>query len=311
VGTHDADLDAAIIVEDLHMTYGRLHAVDGLSFRVARGDIYALLGPNGAGKTTTVEILEGHRHRTSGHVRVLGHDPSRSRRRFRQRIGIVLQSGGIDAELTVEELVRLYATFYAAPRDAAETIDQVRLTDKRRARARTLSGGQLRRLDLALALIGDPDLIFLDEPTTGFDPTARRSAWDMIDRLRGLGKTVLLTSHYLDEVQRLADRVGVLRHGRLIAESAPAELGGRDLAETTIRFRLPDLTSITDLPIGPWHAARNHGGLVAIYTDLPTEALLALTSWAVDRGRELEALTVTQPSLEDTYLKLTEAHDAS
>jgi ABC-type multidrug transport system ATPase subunit len=306
---HDTDLDAAVVVQDLHMTYGQLRAVDGLSFRVARGEIYALLGPNGAGKTTTVEILEGHRRRTSGHVRVLGHDPSKAHRRLRERVGIVLQSGGIDGELTVAELVRLYATFYAAPRDAAETIEQVGLSDKRRARARTLSGGQLRRLDLALALIGDPDLIFLDEPTTGFDPTARRSAWNMIDRLRELGKTVLLTSHYLDEVQHLADRIGVLRRGRLIAESTPAELGGRDLAETTIRFRLPAGASLTDLPIGPWHALRHHPDHVTICTDVPTEALLCLTSWAVDRSRELDVLTVTRPSLEDVYLQLTDEHE--
>jgi ABC-2 type transport system ATP-binding protein len=289
------------------MDYGRLLAVDGLSFQVKRGQIYALLGPNGAGKTTTVEILEGHRRRTSGHVRVLGRDPWRAGRHFRERVGVVLQSGGVDAELTVAELVGLYASFYARPRDPADTIEQVGLTDKRRSRARTLSGGQLRRLDLALALVGDPELIFLDEPTTGFDPDARRSAWDMIDSLRNLGKTILLTSHYLDEVQHLADRVAVLSHGRIIAESAPSALGGRDIAETLISFRLPERTRYEDLPAGPWRELDHLGDEVAVRTAQPTHALLRLTHWAIERGADLPALTVARPSLEDAYLRIT--HD--
>ena len=299
----------AILVEDLCKRYGALRAVDGLSFRVERGEIYALLGPNGAGKTTTVEILEGHRRHTSGLVRVLGRDPFRGGRRLRERVGIVLQSGGLDGELTVAELVALYASFYARPRDVTDTIDQVGLTDKRRARTRTLSGGHLRRLDLALALVGDPELIFLDEPTIGFDPTARRGAWEMIGRLRGLGKTVLLTSHYLDEVQQLADRVGVLSHGRLIAESAPAALGGRDTDETTIHFRLPGPAALADLPAGPWRATQCHGDQIAMRTDHPTRALLTLTAWAVGRGEELESLIVQRPSLEDAYLRLTRDAD--
>jgi ABC-2 type transport system ATP-binding protein len=254
-----------------------------------------------------VEILEGHRRRSSGHVRVLGCDPWRAGRRFREQVGVVLQSGGVEGELTVAELVGLYASFYARPRDPADTIEQVGLTDKRRARARTLSGGQLRRLDLALALVGDPELIFLDEPTTGFDPDARRSAWDMISNLRNLGKTILLTSHYLDEVQHLADRVAVLSHGRIIAESAPGALGGRDTAEAVISFRLPQRTRFAELPAGPWRELQHHGDDVALRTDQPTQALLTLTSWALDRGEELPALTVARPSLEDAYLRIT--HD--
>jgi len=296
----------AIAVEDLVVAYGSFRAVDGLSFRVERGEIYALLGPNGAGKTTTVETLEGHRRATSGRVRVLGRDPARAGRALRDRLGIVLQSGGLDAELTVVELVRLYAGLYARPRDIAATIEQTGLTDKRRARVRTLSGGQRRRLDLALALVGDPDLIFLDEPTTGFDPGARRAAWDMIDTLRDQGATVLLTSHYLDEVQRLADRVGVLSRGRLIAESTPGALGGRDVTDSVIRFRLPatDRAGV-ELPAGPWATPECHGDMVAIHTDRLTMALLTLTTWATARGEELCALTVMRPSLEDVYLQLT------
>ncbi len=302
----DSGLEPAIEVENLRKRYGDRYAVDGLSFRVRRGEIYALLGPNGAGKTTTVEILEGHRRRSAGRVRVLGQDPERGGRRFRERVGVVLQSGGMDADLTVDEMVRLYASFYAHPRDPIATIERVGLADKRRARANTLSGGQFRRLDLALALVGDPELLFLDEPTTGFDPTARRSAWDMIDGLRDLGKTVLLTSHYLDEVQRLADRVGVLSHGRLVAESSPSALGGRDTAESVISFRLPAEARAGDLPPGPWQDCERRGDHVAIRTGQPTEALLALTSWAVGRGENLRALTVSRPSLEDVYLRITD-----
>jgi ABC-2 type transport system ATP-binding protein len=295
----------AIVVERLCKNYGRLRAVDGVSFAVRRGEIYALLGPNGAGKTTTVEILEGHRNRTSGMVRVLGFDPGAGGRRFRERIGIVLQSGGIDAELTVAEVVALYASFYARPRDVAKTIEQVGLAGKRRARARTLSGGQVRRLDLALALIGDPDLLFLDEPTTGFDPNARRDAWEMIAGLRHSGTTVLLTSHYLDEVQRLADRVGVMSNGHLVEESTPDALGGRDIAGTVISFRLPAALAGEELPAGPWDEPERRDGEIVMRTDQPTRVLAALTRWAVGRGVELEGLTVVRPSLEDAYLQIT------
>jgi ABC-2 type transport system ATP-binding protein len=296
----------AIVVQGLGKDYGRLRAVDGVSFRVMRGEIYALLGPNGAGKTTTVEILEGHRKRTSGSVRVLGFDPGTGGRGFRERIGIVLQSGGIDAELTVREIVSLYASFYARPRDVMETIDQAGLSGKRRARVRTLSGGQLRRLDLALALIGDPDLLFLDEPTTGFDPNARRDAWDMIAGLRRRGTTVLLTSHYLDEVQRLADRVGVLSHGHLVEEATPGTLGGRDITGTVISFRLPAPLAGAPLPPGPWDEPEFREGLIIIRTDQPTRVLAVLTRWAVGHGAELEELSVVRPSLEDAYLQITD-----
>jgi ABC-2 type transport system ATP-binding protein len=312
-GTDDRGMDGApscqppaIVVERLRKDYGRLRAVDSVSFQVRRGEIYALLGPNGAGKTTTVEILEGHRKRTSGSVRVLGSDPGAGGRHFRESIGIVLQSGGLDAELTVREMVGLYASFYARPRDVAATIDQVGLANKRRARIRTLSGGQLRRLDLALALIGDPELLFLDEPTTGFDPNARRDAWEMIAGLRQGGTTILLTSHYLDEVQRLADRVGVMSHGLLVEESTPAALGGRDLAGTVISFRLPAALPAAGLPAGPWDLPEHPEGNITMHTDEPTHVLHVLTRWAVHHGVELEGLTVVRPSLEDAYLRITD-----
>ena len=296
--------EPAIVVEELRMDYGKLRAIDGISFQVNRGEIYALLGANGAGKTSTCEILEGHRKRSGGVVRVLGYDPGTGGRHLRERIGIVLQSGGMDNELTVREMVSLYAGFYARPRDPAQVIEQVGLGAKRRARTRTLSGGQLRRLDLALALVGDPELLFLDEPTTGFDPRSRRDAWDMIAGLRHTGTTVLLTSHYLDEVQQLADRVGVMSHGHLVEESTPASLGGRDVAGTVISFRLPPELRLRDLPAGPWDLPEDPGGEITMHTDEPTLVLAALTEWAVSHDVELPGLTVVRPSLEDAYLRL-------
>ncbi|MEV4709413.1 ABC transporter ATP-binding protein [Actinoplanes sp. NPDC049316] len=295
--------EPAIEVVGLRKTYGKVRAVDGISFQVRRGEIYALLGPNGAGKTSTVEILEGHRRRSGGEVRVLGLDPGDGTRQFRERVGIVLQSGGIDAELSVREMVSLYAGLYARPRDVAETIERVGLTAKSRARARTLSGGQLRRLDLALALIGDPQVLFLDEPTTGFDPNARRDAWDLIAGLRRGGTTVLLTSHYLDEVQRLADRVGILSRGHLVEESTPAALGGRDVAGTVISFRLP--AGAGEPPGGPWDRSPERPDTYVLHTDEPTRVLAAVTPWALRNGVELPELSVVQPSLEDVYLRIT------
>ena len=295
-----------IVVKRLRKDYGGLRAVNGVDFQVGRGEIYALLGPNGAGKTTTVEILEGHRKRTSGSVQVLGFDPGAGGRRFRERIGIVLQSGGVDAELTVWEMVTLYASFYAQPQDVVATIEQVGLASKRRDRVRTLSGGQLRRLDLALALVGDPELLFLDEPTTGFDPNARRDAWEMIAGLRHSGATILLTSHYLDEVQCLADRVGVMSHGHLVEESTPDALGGRDIAGTLVSFRLPAALRAADLPVGPWDLLEDRDGDITMHTDEPTRVLFTLTKWAVGQGVELEGLTVARPSLEDAYLRITD-----
>ena len=276
---------AAIQVQDLRKAYGAVEAVAGVSFEVAEGECFALLGPNGAGKTTTLEVLEGYRSRSGGSVEVLGFDPEHGGRDLRERIGIVLQSAGIDRELTVAELVGL--------------------ASKRHTRSRTLSGGQQRRLDLALGIVGDPDLIFLDEPTTGFDPSARRHAWELVDSLRALGKTILLTTHYMDEAQSLADRVAIMTDGRIVAAGSPASLGGRDVAEAEISFRLPDGSGLDDLPaLGPARP-RLQDGRVVLRTGSPTGALHTLTGWALSRGDELEALAVTRPSLEDVYLRLT------
>jgi ABC-2 type transport system ATP-binding protein len=296
---------AAIQVQDLRKAYGAVEAVAGVSFEVAEGECFALLGPNGAGKTTTLEILEGYRSRSGGSVEVLGFDPEHGGRDLRERIGIVLQSAGIDRELTVAELVGLFGSYYPHPRSPAEVIDLVGLASKRHARSRTLSGGQQRRLDLALGIIGDPDLIFLDEPTTGFDPSARRHAWELVDSLRALGKTILLTTHYMDEAQNLADRVAIMTAGRIVAAGSPASLGGRDVAEAEISFRLPDGSGLDDLPaLGPARP-RLQNGRVVLRTGSPTGALHTLTGWALSRGDELEALAVTRPSLEDVYLRLT------
>ena len=304
-------MSRAISVRGLRMHYGTIHAVDGIDFDVADGEIFALLGPNGAGKTTTIEILEGHRRRTAGEVSVLGFDPGRGGRGYRERVGIMLQSGGIDTELTVAETMRLYAGFYRRSRPVDETLAMVGLADEAGKRVGALSGGLERRLDLGLALIGDPDVVFLDEPTTGFDPLARRAAWGMLAGLRGLGKTVLLTSHYMDEVEHLADRVAVIRRGRIVAESTPRKLGGRDVGEVLIRFVAGATAGHAELPPGPWTAARRDGDVVVLATDEPTRALAVLTAWAIDRGEELVGLTVTRPSLEDAYLHLTQHSDTA
>ena len=295
----------AISVDGLRKSYGDIDALRGISFTVPRGAIFALLGPNGAGKTTTVEILEGHRRRTAGDVSVLGADPEHGGRGLRERIGIVLQSAGFDRELTVSEIVHLYASFYGHPRSSDDVIAIVGLDEKRSARTKSLSGGQRRRLDLALALIGDPDLIFLDEPTTGFDPNARRHSWEAIERLKALGKTIVLTSHYLDEVQRLADWVVVIADGMIVAEGPPASLGGRDVSEAEIVFRLPEGQCWSDLPEAVRRTASEDNGFVVVHTMTPTQALYVLTAWAVARGTELPALRVLRASLEDVYLELT------
>ena len=274
---------SAIVVRDLRKSYGALEAVRGISFEVHAGEVFGLLGPNGAGKTTTVEILEGYRQRDGGEVEVLGFDPGRAEAAFRERIGVVLQQSDLWASLTVREIHRLFAGYYARPRDVDEVIELVGLGEKRNARAKTLSGGQKRRLDLGVALVGDPDLVFLDEPTTGFDPAARRNAWDLVRSLRDLGKTVLLTTHYLDEAQQLADRVAVLRAGEIVRLGQPSELIGAARAE--IRYR-------------------RDGELVVIETDEPTRALHDLTAAALAEGRELEGLEVRRPTLEDVYLEL-------
>jgi ABC-2 type transport system ATP-binding protein len=298
---------AAIRVAGLRKTYGEVEAVAGLDFEVAEGECFALLGPNGAGKTTTVEILEGYRRRSAGEVEVLGFDPERGERSFRERIGIVLQSAGIDRELTVEETVGLFGGYYPHPRDVNDVVDLVGLGEKRGARVKTLSGGQQRRLDLALGIVGDPDLIFLDEPTTGFDPSARRRSWELVDSLRDLGKTILLTTHYMDEAQNLADRVAIMAGGRIVAEGDPESLGGRDVAEAVVSFRLPNGARLADLPGDLPDGLRQQEDLVLLRTTTPTRALHTLTGWALARGEELEALAVTRPSLEDVYLRLTGA----
>ena len=276
---------SAISVRDLRKSYGTHEALRGISFEIAEGEVFGLLGPNGAGKTTTVEILEGYRMRDGGDVTVLGFDPADAAIGFRERIGVVLQQSQLWPTLTVAETHRMFAGYYAHSRDIDEVITLVGLQGKRDARVKTLSGGQKRRLDLGVALVGDPELVFLDEPTTGFDPAARRAAWDMIRSLRLLGKTILLTTHYLDEAEQLADRVAVLREGRIVREGTPAELTG-GVHETEVRYRLD-------------------GREFVIRTTDPTRLLHQLTEQALAEGRELESLEVRRPTLEDVYLLIT------
>jgi ABC-2 type transport system ATP-binding protein len=276
----------AISVRDLRKSYGGHEAVRGITFHIDEGEVFGLLGPNGAGKTTTVEILEGYRTRDGGEVSVLGEDPQVAGSDWRERIGVVLQSSAMYANLTVAEHLRLFRGYYARPRDADEVIELIGLGEKANARVRTLSGGQKRRLDLGLGLVGDPEVLFLDEPTTGFDPAARRAAWDVIRSLRTLGKTILLTTHYLDEAEQLSDRVAVLREGTIVAIGRPAELSGAAPA-TEIRYR-------------------RDGEEVVVSTHEPTRVLHDLTAEALADGHELEGLTVRRPTLEEVYLSLTE-----
>jgi ABC-2 type transport system ATP-binding protein len=295
---------AVISVKGLEKSYGSTRALKGIAFEVAEGEVFALLGPNGAGKTTTVEILEGYRARDAGTVTVLGFDPARGGTRMRERVGIVLQECGIEELLTAREVLDRHAGYYPNPRPVDETIQLVDLADKANDRIRTLSGGQRRRLDLALALIGDPDLLFLDEPTTGFDPQARRNAWELVRRLCRLGKTVLLTTHYMDEAQQLADRVGVISDGRLVALGSPDAIGGRDSKGTQIRFGLPNGIGLSELPL----PARLEAGRALVESTDAVRALHALTSWALGRHIDLDGLTVTRRSLEDAYLELVGEH---
>jgi ABC-2 type transport system ATP-binding protein len=267
--------------------------------------VFCLLGPNGAGKTTTVEILEGYRNRSGGEVRVLGMDPARGERELRDRVGIVLQSCGVQDDLTVAELLEMYGRYHAKRRPVDELVELVELTGKRDTRAKQLSGGQRRRLDLALALVGDPDLIFLDEPTTGFDPAARRQAWSTIRSLCDLGKTVFLTTHYMDEAQHLANRVAVMNAGQIIALGKPEELGGRDLRPAEIRFTLPAGWSLGDLPDVPAAERSLDGDRVLVTTTEPVLAAQRITTWAIERDVELAHFSVSQPTLEDIYLELT------
>ena len=290
----------AVRVRGLRKAYGDLQALDGVDLTVARGEVLALLGPNGAGKTTLVEILEGHRRADSGAVSVLGYDPGKRERAFRSRIGIVLQEAGLDPLIKVGEAIELYGAAYANPKPAHELLELVGLEDRAEYRAADLSGGQRRRLDLALGLVGDPDLIFLDEPTTGFDPSARRQSWETIANLRSLGKSILLTTHYMEEAQRLADRVVVLARGTVVAEGAPDELGRE--SDTVVGFRLPAFHDTMPLPAG----AIVERETVHFRTATPTRDLAPLLEWAAGRGMELEHLTVSRPTLEDIYLDLTE-----
>ncbi len=295
------DESAIIDVRGLTKSYGDVRAVAGVDLRIGRGEVFALLGPNGAGKTTTVEILEGYRLRDGGDVSVLGMDPGKQGRHLKQQIGIVLQSTGVDPYLTVAETIQMYSGYYPHPRPVDEVIEVVGLTQKRDTRVVKLSGGQQRRIDVAIALAGDPEVLFLDEPTTGFDPSARHEAWQVVKNLAALGKTVLLTTHYMDEAQHLADRVAVIAEGQIVAEGTPATLAGRDSARATVSFPLPD----DIMPPPELGARRLADGSMEFASDDLTGALHALTGWALEHSIRLDGLRVLRPSLEDVYLELT------
>jgi ABC-2 type transport system ATP-binding protein len=298
--------DPAISIRALSKRYGEHEVLRGIDLEVRRGEIFAFLGPNGAGKTTTVEILEGFRQATDGQVQVLGVNPWRAPSAWRERIGIVLQESEAEPGLTVRECLDLYAGYYRAPRQVEETLALVALNEQANERASTLSGGQRRRLDVALALIGDPELIFLDEPTTGFDPSARRAAWEMIAGLRALGKTVFLTTHYMEEAERLADRIAVIAAGRIIAQGTPQTLGDRQLSVAHIAFTPPEDSKLGDLPAAlTTHADRTPEGRIVLPSSSVAADLHALSGWALEHGLELDDLEVHRPTLEDVYLDLT------
>ncbi len=298
---------SAIEVTGLRKRYADLEAVRGVDLHVDAGEVFALLGPNGAGKTTIVEILEGFRDRTDGQVSVLSHDPADNDRDLKARIGIVLQSTGVDPFLTVRETVEMYGGYYEHPRPTAEVIEMVGLKEKADTRVNKLSGGQQRRLDVAVALAGDPELLFLDEPTTGFDPNARRNAWEIVKNLTGLGKTVFLTTHFMDEAQYLADRVAIIAKGEIVVEGPPDTLAGRDAMQARIRYRLPaGVQGVPDLG----QESRGDGSF-EVRADDPTRALHELTGWALEHGVPFETLDVTRPSLEDVYLEITGGEDGT
>ncbi len=299
--------EPVVRVKGLVKKYGRRQAVKGIDFDVHHGEIFAFLGPNGAGKTTTVEILEGFRQRTDGEVSVLGVDPAHAGRPWRDRVGVVLQESEPEPGLSVRECLEMYAGYYPAPRDVRETIGLVGLTEQVDSMASHLSGGQRRRLDVALSLIGDPEVVFLDEPTTGFDPSARRAAWEVIAGLRRLGKTIFLTTHFMDEAEYLADRIVVLSAGQIVAEGTPRTLGGRDRMTAAIRFTIPDGLGTGDLP-GPLRplAEAKGGGVVVVRSESPLAHVQVLADWAIPLGFRLDDLDVRRPTLEDVYLELTD-----
>jgi ABC-2 type transport system ATP-binding protein len=297
---------SAISVRALRKSYGDIEAVRGIDFEVGAGEVFALLGPNGAGKTTTVEILEGHRKRSAGEVNVLGFDPEKGERAFRERIGIVLQETGVERYLTVAETIEMFRGYYPSPLQLDHVLEVVGLSEQRDVRVRKLSGGQQRRLDVAIGLAGNPDLLFLDEPTTGFDPAARRNAWEMVRNLKSLGRTVLLTTHYLDEAEHLADRVAIIAAGAIVAEGTPAQLIAAEPART-IRFHLGAGTA---LPEAIASRASVDDGFAVIKTTTPTQTLYEVLKWATDNGVELEELTLSRASLEDVYLKVVGASAA-
>ena len=298
--------EPVISVRGLTKSYGEVEAVRGIDLEIHAGEIFAFLGPNGAGKTTTVEILEGFRTRDGGAATVLGEDPAKADRAWRERVGFVLQQTKPDAYLTVHESLELFAGYYSNPRPIEETIELIGLRAATDQRAKQLSGGQQRRLDVGLALIGDPELLFLDEPTTGFDPSARRQFWALIRSLSELGKTIFLTTHYMEEAQELAGRAAIIAHGRIVAEGAPADLGNRENAPARISFRLPGGLFLGDIP-GAFDGKMTENGSISFSSHEPVRALNALTEWALSNGTELEGLEVRRPSLEDVYLELTKS----
>jgi ABC-2 type transport system ATP-binding protein len=299
----------ALSVRGLRRSYGDFEAVGDIDLEIKHGEIFALLGPNGAGKTTTLEILEGFRARSGGEVEVLGVDPEHGDRAWRERIGIVLQDGFPEPELTVRECLSLYAGYYSAPCSLDDTLAQVGLAQLGARRCDQLSGGQRRRLDVALALIGQPELLFLDEPTTGFDPAARRAMWDLIESLRSRGTTILLTTHYMDEAERLADRIAVIAQGKIVATGAPSSLNDTTRLAAEISFSVPAGVEPGQLPIGIDTTGIDSGGKVRVDTDDPVSALFLLTRWALEHNHQLPDLELRRPSLEDVYLHLTTVTD--